>query len=219
MSAVVTPSAFGPMVAACDVEDRLEATLRRWLPSYVYEVERLHGYDPGTLPLPRSWVRSSDVEKMTADQLPAVMIGSPGITDPPIADGAGYYVARWQINLGVEIIARSVRPRALDLARLYALALRGAAIQQANDETLALPPLGIVRVEWIDERYDRLDSIDDRTVCIAEVELVLEVAEVLKRNGGPVDPLLPPQGPSPESPTWPIATSTDVQITKSEEDA
>lgn len=214
MSSVTAPSAFGPMVAAVDLEDRLEATLQRWLPSYLFEVERLHGYDPGTLPQPRAWVRSSDVEKMPGDQIPAIMIGSPGITDPPIADGGGYYVARWQVNLGVEVIARGVRPRALDLARLYALALRGAAIQQANDTTLALAPLGVVRVEWIDERYDYLDSIDDRTVAVGIVELAIEVADVLQRNAGPTDPILPPSGPTPESPTWPTAVEQHITVSK-----
>jgi len=211
-------SAFGPLVSAADLEDHLQATLERWLPSYLYEVERHNQVQPGTLPLPQQLVRSSEIEKFPEDQLPCLMLGSPGLTDPPESDGAGYYTATWQINLAVEIVAGPNR-RALQLARWYTLALRACAVQQQQDPGLPTH-VQICRVDWRDERYNTLDSIDDRTVCVGRVELAVTVANVLQRGLGPLDPLISPQPPLPVSPTWPAAVTviTPVERVPLEED-
>jgi hypothetical protein len=204
------PSAYGPLVAACDVEDALLAQLQRWLPDYLAEVERQHGMAVGSLPQPRSWLVSSEVERMPEDQLPAVMLASPGlIEDVPTAIGSGMYTARWQLVVAVQCSARGNR-LALRLARLYALAARALALQQQK-----LPGLDVRRLDWADERYRFLDSIDDRTTCISEVELVAEVAGVTTRGAGPLDPLLPPGQLGPDSPSWPTAQTADVLVTKS----
>jgi phage gp37-like protein len=155
-------SAFGPLVAASDMEDAVLAQLQAWLPDYLAEVERTHGLQVGSLPQPRSWVLSSEVERFPEEQLPAVMLASPGLTDPPLADGTGIYTARWQLVVAVQVNVRGNR-LALRVARLYALALRGALLQQ---QRLGLP---LRRIDWMDERYRLLDSIDDRTTCVAEV--------------------------------------------------
>jgi phage gp37-like protein len=204
-------SAFGPLVAASDMEDAVLAQLQAWLPDYLAEVERTHGLQVGSLPQPRSWVLSSEVERFPEEQLPAVMLASPGLTDPPLADGTGIYTARWQLVVAVQVNVRGNR-LALRVARLYALALRGALLQQ---QRLGLP---LRRIDWMDERYRLLDSIDDRTTCVAEVEVAVEVAAVLSRQAGPLEPLLPPgSSQGPDSPTWPVALTADVAVTKTEE--
>lgn len=202
-------SVFGPMVSAADVEDRLQATLVRWYSTYLYEIERLHAITPGTLPAPRSWVRSAEVEKFPEDQLPAAMIGSPGLTDPPVADGAGNYMATWRVNVGVEVVAGPNR-RALELARWYALATRGVLLQQQLDPAVVGP--SIVRVDWADERYDQLDTANDRTVCVGVVEVAVTAADVLQRGVGPLEPMLPPQPPDPNSPQWPTAVRVETAV-------
>ena len=205
-------SVFGPLVSALDAENHVEQIIRRWLPTYLYEIERTHGLEPGTLPLLRSIVRSSEIEKFPEDQLPCLMLASPGLTDPPEADGGGYYSANWQINLGVEIVAAPNR-RAVELARLYTLAVRAAVIQQQQDPGLQ-QPVRMVRIDWRDERYDVLDSIDDRTVCIGRVEFGVSVVEVLQRGLGPLDPLIGPQPPSPVAPDWPTSETVITTVEK-----
>jgi hypothetical protein len=202
-------SAFGELVAASDVEGALLDTVQLWLADYLAEVDRTHGRAPGTLPMPRSWVISSDVEKMPEDQTPAVVIASPGLTDPPLADGRGVYTARWRINVAIHLSARG-NAHALRLAREYVLALRALLVQQQN----LSPELGIRRVDWMDERYDTLPSIDDRTVCTGTVELAVEVTGVTTRHAGPLAPILAPGAPGPDSPEWPTAQTADVAITK-----
>lgn len=202
-------SAYGRLVAACDVEDAALAQLETWLPDYLCEVERYHGYAPGDLPQPRSWLVSSAVEKMPEDQLPAVILASPGLVDAPTADGRGVYTARWRLVVAVMVNARGNR-LALRLARLYALAVRATLTQQQE-----LPELAMRRVDWLDERYRLLDSIDDRTLCISEVEVAAEVADVTTRHAGPLAPVMGPGGlDGPDSPEWPTAQTVDIDVVK-----
>ena len=203
---------YGPLVAGSDVEDHVQEIIARWHPSYLYELERLHGIVPGTLPLIRSMVRSAAIEKFPEDQLPCLMIASPGLTDPPIPDGGGYYIASWRINLAIQVIAGPNR-RAQELARWYALVLRSCVEQQQQDPALTRP-VHIVRIDWRDENYENLDPINDRTVCIGRVEFAVLVAEVLRRGYGPLEPMIPPQEPGPDAPYWPAARSVLTEVDK-----
>lgn len=210
MSVDVRPSAFGPLVAASDVELALLAHVQLWLADYLAEVDRRYDDDVGTLPYPRGWVISAEVEKMPEDQTPTIVVASPGLAEPPLADGSGAYAARWEMDVAVVLSARGNR-LALRLARRYALALRALVLQQQvlDDELVT-----VQRIDWIGERYDVLDSIDDRTICSATVALGVGVADVTSRNQGPMTPVLPPGNLGPDSPTWPVATDVDVSITK-----
>jgi hypothetical protein len=206
---------FGRLVAACDVEEATLGQLQKWLADYLAEVERYHGYAVGSLPYPRSWVISSEVERMPEDQLPAVILASPGLftgAGVPQADGRGVYTARWQLVASTQVSARG-NGLALRLARLYALAVRGALLQQQR-----LEGLEVRRIDWLDERYRLLGSIDDRTTCISEVEVSAEVGDVLSRGHGPLAPLLGPGNLGPDSPTWPTAQTAEVAVTKTPEE-
>ena len=206
MSIPEAPSAFGALVSASDVESAVQAQLELWLPDYLAEVERYHQLAVGDLPRPRSWVQSSEVEKFPEDHLPAWMVASPGLIRPPDADGSGTYTATWRITVATMCGVRGNR-LALRIARLYALANRALLLQQQT-----LPGLDTHRIDWLDERYDQLPSVDDRTVCISEVELAVSVSGVTSRHQGPLEPIFPPGShPGPDSPVWPTATSTDIQ--------
>jgi hypothetical protein len=205
MSAV---SAIGPMVAASDVEAALLDQLVLWLPDYLAESDRLAGDAVGTMPKPKSYVISADVEKMPEDQTPAVIVASPGLVDPPVADGLGAYTARWDVAVAIVLSARGNNV-ALVRARRYAAAMRALCVQQQ-----LLVGVDVRRVDWADQRYDVLDSIDDRTIAAARVGLVVEVADVTVRDHGPTEPVLPPGNLGPDSPAWPEATTADVAVEK-----
>jgi hypothetical protein len=207
VSTLDRPTAFGPFVAASDVEEAVLAQLQKWQRDYLAEVERTHGLAVGSLPLPRSWTVSSEIERFPEDQLPAVIVASPGLTDPPLADGRGLYTARWRFDVGTQVAARGNR-LALRLARLYTLAWRALLLQQQD-----LAGLAPRRIDWTDERYRLLDSIDDRSTCIGEIEIAVEVSDVTERNAGPLEPLLSPEpDPGPDSPLWPESATADVAV-------
>jgi len=206
MTLTVTPgTVYGPIVSAADVEDTISDVLQFWIESYLFELERQHGMPVGKLPTPRSWITSAAIEKFPEDQTPVVVITSPGTipTDQPGADGRGLYRARWRIDVATQAVAGGNRI-ALRLARLYTAAMRAIAVQHQNT--------GLARrVDWLAERYDVLDSIDDRTVCIGVVSLRVETYDVTGRNTGPQDP---ETEPGPDSPTWPTVQTHDELIVK-----
>ncbi len=210
MTVVDRDTAFGPLVAASDVEECVLALVQKWLPDYLAEVDRVQGQAVGTMPQPRGWVISSEIEKMPEDQTPTVIIASPGLTEPPLADGSGVYTARWRVLVGVHLSARG-NALALRLARLYTLALRALLVQQQRDPDTTVI---VRRIDWVDERYDTLPSIDDRTICTGTVEVGIEVMDVTTRHAGPLEPVLPPGALGPDSPTWPVATSADAPVIK-----
>jgi hypothetical protein len=207
-AAGVRETAYGALVAACDVELALVELAQLWIADYLADVERQHGLDVGYLPLPRAWVVSSEVEKMPEDQTPAILVASPGLTDPPRADGRGDFTARWRVLCAVHLSARG-NTIALRLVRLYTLALRALFMQQQSLDGLALR-----RIDWLDERYDTLPSIDDRTVCTGLVELAVEVASVTQRHAGPLAPIIGPGHLGPDSPTWPTAELVETSVDK-----
>lgn len=207
-------SLFGRLVGAGHVEDAALGVLKEWLPTYLWEIERQSpGETAGSIALPRSWRISSEVEKMPEDQTPCIVVASSGIATLPQANGARQYQAQFVLETSCVISARGgmeeqATPRALRLARLYALALRACLIQQADDDGY------LFRRDWLGEEYDVLPSIDDRTICVGKVRMQIEVPDVVTSDAGPLYPMEPEPVPLPGSPGWPIAVQSDVDIQK-----
>ena len=99
-------SIFGRIVTGDDVETWALNLFRRWMGTYLAEVERQHGLQAGHWQRPRAYVRVLSFDKWPEDQLPAVMLVSAGIAGPPIKHGDGKIAARWLLGLGVLCSAR-----------------------------------------------------------------------------------------------------------------
>jgi hypothetical protein len=156
----------------------------------------------GTLARPRAFVVA---ERFPEDQLPAIVVESPGTADLPAADGQGRYAVRFELVL---TIAVATSTGAIELAKLYALALRALAVQQ--------PSALFMGVDWINERYPRPELVGGRTFYTAEVTLEVQVPDVTNRHEGPPDE---PDWPDiddggPNSPTWGVAQSVDAELEK-----
>jgi hypothetical protein len=186
-----TPAApddpFGPLVTAFDVEQALAWTIRRWMPDYLLKVERDHGLPAGRLPTFRSEVATAwRVGRLPEDQLPALMIVSPGLHERPKVFGDGTFTARWRVDITSICSARGnrVAPR---LARWYAAGVRLLLQQNQGLES----QLTVTRIDWNDERYDVLDVRDERTLAGGLVQVLVDVADVARREFGPA-PAFPP---------------------------
>lgn len=206
---------YGRLIGANHVEDAAAAVLRKWFVTYLHEVERQSGIAAGTIATPRSLRISGGVEKMPEDQTPTIGVASPGISDAaPLPNGSRQYQAQFLLDLFGVVSAKGTEegnsPRALRIARLYALALRACIGQQAD------PDGTLYRRDWIAEDYDVLDSIDDRTICVCKVRYAIEVPNVLTLDAGPIYPTGPdPEtDPLPISPEWPIAETADIEVVK-----
>lgn len=199
---------FGHIASDDEVEDATVAILRKWLPTWMSEVERQRGLQAGfyARPVDSSYFVRSDFDKFPEDMLPAVIITSGGIEDDPPKEGRGQYRGGFQI--GVTCVVSSIDQLS---ARRYAYrmgaAVRGVLIQrQSMDGALG----GRLRgTDWIGGRNNELDSGDDRTIWAARQLFVVEVGDVLTRGGGPIAPEPLPVHTDP----WPDAKTIDSVVT------
>lgn len=205
---------FGTFVGAHHVEAALLQLLWKWLPTYQHEVCREAGVDPLNLQPVRSWRVTSEIARMPEDQVPCIMLVNRGVTNPPIKHGDGLYLAMWEVDLGVQVVAKGSRtnatPRALTLARMYLLAIRLAMIQQRDDDGI----MGMT--DWRGETPQTvLDSEDDRTTCVSATRFHITTDGAAQWGEGPIEPLYPPEPddlPPTARPEWPVAQTYALDI-------
>jgi hypothetical protein len=163
-------------------------------------MERQTARPPGSLPRARAWTTSPDFETWPEDQIPRVLIVSPGLLQPPASDGPGNYRATWSLGIGVIVSARTM-DETMELAKLYCAALRACMLQHQSLEGFA------AGVEWLDENYDDLPSIDTRSLGAGQAIFAVQVDDVSRRWGGPTSPDSEP----PEPDTTPLSTDPTVE--------
>lgn len=199
---------FKPIITRQDVEHAALNTLKPWFDTYLAEVERQKGLIVRQLPRPRSYMRRNEFDKWPEEQLPSIIVISPGIVGRPTASGSGMFTADW--GLGVAVIAEGRdNDNTRDLVGYYTAAIRALILQRPSLNGFAK---GVV---WEDERYDDISDFDaGRTMASGQVVFQVEVEDVVSTRAGPVTPDTPPVDPPPVSPDWPIAdtVTADVQI-------
>ena len=193
-------SLYGRLLAAVDVEQAFKARIDARLDHYLNEVERQHGLAVGTLERPRAYV---DDERFVEDQLPAIVVKSPGTADLPAADGQGRYAVRFELDVEVHVAAAA---GSMALAKLYTLALRALAVQQ--------PSALFMGVDWINERYRRGELVGGRTYNVGVCNLEIHVDDVTDRHAGPPDEPGWPEDGGPESPEWPVSQTAETELVK-----
>lgn len=201
-------SIFKNIITRQDVEIRVRDTIKTWIDSYLAEVERQNGLNVRQLPRPRSYTRRNEFERWPEDQIPAVIVISPGLTAPPVANGSGQFRGYWGVGVAV-ITEGQDTDNTRDLAGYYTAAIRALILQR--------PSLGgfAMGVTWEDERYDDISDVEmGRTLASGQVVFQVEVEDIVSTKAGPVTPDTPPVTPPDDSPTWPVATvvTADVEM-------
>lgn len=211
---MTTTLMFGPFVGAHHVEAAVLQMLWKWLPTYQHEISREAKLDPTHLQPIRAWRVTSEIARMPEDQLPTVMMVNRGVTEPPIKHGDSIYLAKWEMDIGVQVAAIGAKtkasPRALTLARMHLLAIRLALVQQRDDDGI----MGMT--DWRGESPQTvLDSEDDRTTCVAATRFHITTDGAAQWGEGPIEPNWPPEPeeqPPPERPEWPVALTHELDI-------
>lgn len=193
----------GPMVHAAQVEEAARSTLQAWIPTYLASMERQLGLAPRTLPPPRSWVVSTEVDRWPEEALPSVLLLSTGLAEEPARDGQGRYRARFA--LGVAVVVSASDEKATDeLAKIYTAAIRTCLLQQHSLGGLALG------VDWEDERYDVLPGRSRGPLAAGQVVLSVDVEDVVAARSGPRG--TPPDDPYVEPPSAPEVTGATATV-------
>lgn len=198
---------IGPMVTGGMFEraivDHLIAedpvTHGTWLATAIGEVERIEGLDPGALPKPLAVVTSSDFEKMPEDQLPCILVITPGLTRPPERKGDGSMSLTWGLGIAAIVTDTDGASTRL-LGQAYAAAISLAVALR--------PSFGLgARTVFADERYDDLDFGDGRTLGAGRCVFEVTVPNARSLRGGPSRPL-PDPGVDPGP--WPDVTEVSI---------
>lgn len=200
---VETTTLYERIVTGNDVEQWVVALLKKWSCNYLVELERQHGYEPGTLPGVRGWALGPTFDKWPEDQIPGVLVVSPGLVPPPTRDGYGVYRARWRIDVGCICSART-QQQSHEQAMLFVAAHKAIVVQHPSLEGWA------TGMQWLDESYDPLTFDDTRSLYAGYASFAIEVDDVLTSLAGPTgDPHEPCTDPwSPEV----VVETVDVEI-------
>jgi len=203
-------SIFGPLVSAVDIELAVAGVLQRWIDTYLLKAERHHGLEDRFLVRPRSIRISSEADKLPEDQLPALLVMSPGtVEDAPVMNGESDYTAVWELSISGVVAARGTPngySLAMQYARLWAMAIRGVVVQQQDERGV------FAWWDWQRERYDLIDADGERTIAAGRVSVQVQTYQTIRRWAGPIEPAVPPAppgdpGPDPE---WPVVETIEV---------
>lgn len=135
---------------------------------------------------PVAFSMPSEQALRNGDNLPAVVVSSPGLSSSPERGETGVYTATWTVMVSVFARGDSYESTALHVRR-YAAALRAAVLTD--------PSLGGLASElvWAGEEYDSLDAAKSRTIGGGFVSFDVRVDDVMRTS----EPLTAPVVPEP----------------------
>jgi hypothetical protein len=193
---------FGPLIDTHDVEVAARDTLQLWLPEYLAWAERKKGLPPRSLPAPKSWVTSSELEVWRDQPPPTVLLLSTGLAEPPEKDGRRNYRAKWA--LGVAVVVNAHKRVAADrLAKLYVATLRAVFLHKQSLGGFA------EGVEWVGEDVDVLPKQGNTQRAAGQAVLRIDVRDVVGGQGH--GPETPRPDPWPEPPDAPLTVEVTAE--------
>jgi hypothetical protein len=186
---------YGDVVDVATIEDAARSTLQAWLPSHIAHQERRKGLAARTIPMPRSWPTVDEFDPEPHEQLPSIVMVSPGTTGEPQRSTGGKTRATWRLEV-VFAVAGQTEKQARLIRSVYAAAIRSALEQN--------PTLGGIaeRTRWNGDEHAVGRSQGDRSPrALVEVDFLITVNDVLNPRLGPAeppeDPYTPPDVPEP----------------------
>jgi hypothetical protein len=193
---------FGSVIDSGRVEQAVSATLEAWLPSHLHNQETENGLPTGKIPRPRSWPPVSEFDPRPHEQLPSVVIVSPGTTAVGPREAKGKHRATWRVEIAVCVAGRD-EPQARKLAAMYIAAVRSALVQN--------PTLGgfAERTDWAGED-NTVGAVDRQPRAIYGAYFDVTVEAVVDHRAGPATPPDDPYDP-PDAPQ--TFTSADITVT------
>lgn len=204
---MTTVDIFGDIGDVDLIEQAARATLRAWLPAHLAHQERRRGLAPDTLPTPRSWPTVSEFDPLPHEQLPSIVLISPGTAGTPDRDQAGVR-ATWRLEV-VAAVAGKDEPEARLVGALYAAAIRGALEQNGtlrwredpdDPNTPVEAPALAERTRWQGDDH-AVGNTERGPRWMVEVQFQVTVRDVINPRLGPdtppPDPYTPPPVPDP----------------------
>lgn len=196
---------FGQIIDPSQIEAAVEATLDKWLPTYLAEVADQNDDTRGQYETIATYSRvNSADEKLLEDQLPGCLIVCPGFSRTPEVQGDGSVTAGFAVGVSI-IISSTDKEDTRNLTSRYTMAVMASLIQH--------PSLGDVAdsLKIEDFRSDViLDESDTRTIACGYVTFEIMVGNVLNILMGP--PQAEPKSDPNEDYLPSVVETTEVTI-------
>lgn len=197
---------FGPIKDKRMLEDRVKALLKKWMPTYLAEIERQNGVEAGGYPAPKAYEIATRINNLVDAQTPYLILISPRMPSPPQMDGEGKYFAWWNIFIGV-VTETKDNDSSQTAAGRYAAAVRAILLNRQSlkvedgDEAFA------EECEWRGEQYDDIltEEGEATNLAAARVLFAYKVPDVAMAGAGPTQP-----DPLPD-PTEPYEPDPEVE--------
>jgi hypothetical protein len=178
-------SEWGQIVSAATIEAAVITTLQTWLPTGLHEMESQQNLPPNTFDPPARYTTRNVFDALPGEELPKVIVMSPGLSGPPIKYQYGIYRATWKLGVGIVVARKTVEE-----ARFHAECM-GAA---ARAILIKFPDLGLgAKMHWMDESFDDLGK--DQTAIFnyatASEYFTVDVENVVSQSAKPTQPDLP----------------------------
>lgn len=208
---------FGQVIIGSELEEQVVTTLENWFPVYIREMEQQQNIPEDALPVPRSFLTADKIDREAADQLPSIVVVSPGLSgrNSPKQNGDGTFRVPWGISVGV-FVSGNDRPSTKRLVRIYCGIARMIMLQKQSLGGFA------DGTTWLDESYDdNFAFVDNQTIAAGSVIFEVWVDNVVNRYGGPDTYGGPPPGPDPGTQPgadWPevelVVTNVGTEVTQ-----
>src|SRR4051794_27563146 len=95
-----SPDIFGPMFLPSALTSATEDLLKLWFPVYLAEMEIRENLRTGSLVVPQNYGQRNTYTGTPGEQLPVVVVLTPGILGTPSKSGSGAYRATWRLGVG-----------------------------------------------------------------------------------------------------------------------
>ena len=177
---------YGPLInLAVGPSRSIKAHLQTWLDTYLAAYERDNALPLYSIARPSTWWQTNLLEGVPGEDMsPTVVIISRGANGPPTRQSGGYDIP---LDIGVAVFTSSFEgDGAREVAGAYGAAILAIMSHRRNVDGAMN---GRLRVQqWADFRLDDLPGEESRTRGLVRMEFIVSVSNVVKLQGGPVQP-------------------------------
>lgn len=184
MSSTAVNDVFGQIFVASQLEQAVIDLHKMWMYTYIKELELQINWTGQLHPDIRDYTTRNHPSHLPEDQLPQLVVVSPGLAGTPTKDGEGNYRATWLLATAI-IVSAIDEPATKDLSKFYAACSRAIMLQHRMIGGVAS------NTAWIDESYDDIEDDTERTLAAGTNYFQVEVDGVVNWRTGPRVPLAP----------------------------
>lgn len=207
---------FGTIRSDDEVEEAVVSICRKWLNTYLAEVERQRGLTEGYYerPVHASFIAHSDFDKWPEEMLPVVTVAALAIEDDPQRTGRGIHRGRYGVGI-VNTCSSLERQPTREYAARMGAAIRALMLQRGIEDQLDDSCQG---VDFIGSRNNELPSDSDRTIWAYRQLFIIDIEDIVTSMAGPMEPDPEPEDPQAPYADWEVPGDRDHVIVDTEKE-